>query len=1015
LEDISISKASIIYDSKWNELYKIFKENRTYVEYKDINLNMINAIIAWEDKRFWNNPWFDLNWLARSLIYRIFWKNEKLEWTSTISQQLMKIMYLWGERSIERKIKELYLSYKLNKFYSKEKILELYLNKVFFWNNSYWVEQASQTFFWVKSKNLSILQSSILASLPKWPSQFSVYSHPDRVLGYLYIYENWKIEEQKQLISAKDVWIYKWIVSEFKNLISNLKFEDNSWRVSICWIKKEYLKNSFNFYKKDCVLVDYQELLIFLSSIKIADWKQFMEYEIWRKDFILWRMLEDKYISFEQYKTAIISSIWFTFTPYKEKIKYPYFVLYVKEYLEDKYGIDVLEKWWLKIYTTINPDFQDNAEKILEKYALINEKNIWAKNAALISIDNKTWYIVSMIWWRNYFDIENWWNNNMILSKLQVGSTFKPFVYALAIENNKIWNNTPIYDLKTQFPNYSPNNFDFAFLWKMTISSALNYSRNIPAIKIFYLSWWEKNILDFMRKLWVLTLDNFKKEYFEKYSKEYSYWASMVLWTWLMTPLELASAYSVFATWWDKKNILPIVKILDSKWNIIENNDILINKKNNVISEKLAYIINYILSDNSSRPIWWGTYLSLADWRKSAAKTWTSTKQFYVWNVEKVYSRNIWTIWYTPQYTTVVWAWNTNWKELRENNNSNWLISAAPIWRDYMNYIHKWLKKEDFNIPKWILSAKISEFSWLLAPDWFPEELTKSSYFINLPTQYDNSLWETEVDILCNWKISEKTPLDAIKKWYVLSIHSLQQDNPNWEAPVQSWFKEWLNSEEYNLKYASSLNNIFSNFKDTECERTVKADVLINSNYKNWDTLSVWENNIEIWFKSNRPILNVQILINWELIKEIDAWKSTKRLLKDTFNISWNLRYAEVKLSVKAIDNQYYSYEKEISLEVVWTNKNTNNNPIIISIENKNPIILKRGEKVDITWRIQATKIKNVNYYINWKALKLGLTKNNFSFKFDSSSYNTWKYILKIEAYDIDSNLWTKEVEIQVN
>jgi len=146
IKNMSIAQTSTIYDKDWWELYKIFKENRTYIDYKDINKNMVNALVAWEDQRFWTTPGFDLIWISRAVLYWMFTWN--FRWTSWLSQQLMKVTYLTNERSIERKVKEFYLSRKLNKIFDKEKIVELYLNKIFFWSNAYWIEQASKTFFW---------------------------------------------------------------------------------------------------------------------------------------------------------------------------------------------------------------------------------------------------------------------------------------------------------------------------------------------------------------------------------------------------------------------------------------------------------------------------------------------------------------------------------------------------------------------------------------------------------------------------------------------------------------------------------------------------------------------------------------------------------------------------------------------------------------------------------------------------------------------------------------------------
>jgi len=1004
LQNMSIDESSTIYDRNWKELYKIFKEKRTYVDYNNISKNMINAIVAWEDKRFWTTPWFDIIGITRSILVSIItWHRPK--WTSWISQQLMKVTYLSNARKIERKIKELRLSWKLNKVFDKKKILELYLNKIFFGSNSYWIEQAANTFFWVKAKDLNVLESSILASLPKAPSWLSPYNHKDKLLWFPYIYEKWKEDESLKLLTKKDIIIYKWIVWKLIWFINQLKFKDVDWRVLICWIKKEYLKNNIRIDNDWCSVIDYEQLLDFLNSIKIKDGKNYIEYQTWRKDYILWRMLEDKYITFSQYKKALLDSFWFRFKKYSDKIKYPYFVMYVKDYLEKKYWKDVVEKWWLNIYTTLDAKLQDKAISLIKHYWDINIKKFGAKNDALISIDNKSWWILSMVWWRNYFDTENWWNNNMILSRLQPGSTFKPFVYSLAIKNNKIWTKTPVYDLKTIFPSdYSPQNFDGKFMWKIPLDKALDNSRNIPAIKMFFLSWWERVIIDFMEKLWVKTLADFKEEYRKKYHKEYVYWASMALWTWLMTPLELAWAYSVFANLWRKVEINPILKIVDSKWNIIEDNTVKKKKKVPVINPALAYIMNSILTDTSARPKFWNTYMTIPG-RKLAAKTWTSTKQFYKNWVKEIYPRNLWTIWYTPQITTVVWVWNTDWEKLYYN--WNWLEWAWPIMRDYMAYAHKNLIVEDWKRPAGVKELNVSNVSWLLpSPDWFPKNFLVSSLFLNSPTDYDNSLRKVSVDTLCNWKVTSNTPKFAIKKWYLLQFHSLQPNNPKWENPVKEWVKKWDWKKEY-----WNIWNVITSYNDKICNRTWKWSALINWTIIDWEKLFVWENYVEIWFKSTVPISKLYILLNNDRVKEIPIFWLLKWVKKTTFNIPEKYANRIVTLSFVAVDNQWYSYKDSQSVTILWHDIIKP----IIKLDWPNRYNINSWDKIDISWKIiETSKIRSLNYYIDWKVLKLGLQTRKINYVLDTSKLTKWTHIFKIEVFDHSFNQADKNIILNI-
>ena len=175
---------------------------------------------------------------------------------------------------------------------------------------------------------------------------------------------------------------------------------------------------------------------------------------------------------------------------------------------------------------------------------------------------------------------------------------------------------------------------------------------------MYYLAGGEEKILEFMEKLGNTSIRKFRDEYSASSGTKYSYGASMALGTVMISPLELAQAYSVFANLGERKELVPVIKVLDSKGLVIEE-----FKAENVSGEKAidpatAYIINKILSDTSARPSGWNSFITLSG-RPVASKTGTSTKQSSKAGTT-IYPRNLWTIGYTPQITTVVWAGNTD-------------------------------------------------------------------------------------------------------------------------------------------------------------------------------------------------------------------------------------------------------------------------------------------------------------------------------------------------------------------
>ena len=1008
LEEIKIPEASIIYDRNWKKLYTLYSwEKRTYVDYNTISKNIINAITSAEDKTFFTNDWIDLKWIFRAVFNYAINKTSQIEWTSTISQQLIKNIFLSNDRKIVRKIREIYLSYKLNQTYTKEKILELYLNKISFWSNAFWIEQASLTFFWKKSNNLSVLEASILSSLPKWPTYYSPYNHPDRLLWYIYKY---KKDNKKKItkVMSKEKINSSNLSKEFIKYINWLKWKrlkNNPNKILLCWINENYYKKEIRL-SDWCYVFKYSDLLWFLNNIQIKSNESILEYQTWRKDFVLWRMLEDDKITFKEYQKALIDSFWFEFKKYTEEIKAPHFVFYVKEYLEEKYWKNILWKEWLHIYTTLDLDYQEKAEKIIKEKVKINKTKFDASNWALVTIDNKTWEIITMVWSVDYFNKDIDGNVNVITSKRQPWSTFKPFVYAKAIENNKIGSNTPVFDLQTEFPwKYIPHNYDWKYNWLMSIMTALNYSRNIPAIKMYFLWGEQKEIMSFMEKLWVKSLN-----------KNFYYWAPMAIGTWEMTPLELARAYSVFANMWIKKDSSPILKIEDSKWNIIE-------KKENqwywkkVMNENLAFIMNNILSSTFARPNnFWNNYLSLKD-RQAAAKTGTSNKitsrKDKKWN-NIILPWDMWTIWYTPQYTTVVWTWNTDWSEM--NYKWNWLEWAWPIWKDFMEYIHKWKEKLLWKKPSWVKEINISKISGKLVHDDFNKDLTVKSLFLskNLPDEYDNSLKEIKIDKLCNWIVTSKTPKWAIDTWYYVDFHSLMPYKEKWEEPVKKWINEWW-AKEY-LKWA---NNIIASYNPEPCKRDSKklnnAKISFNVNIKEKDILSSGDNYFKIDYNSYNQLRNITISINWKTLKNISTEYLDKKWVIDWyFNIPRIYIWKRVKLTIKITDEIYFSTQKTIN---IWVIKQVFEKPKIIIT---NPIdwdkVLYLNQHFNLRWEIKdRNKIKSINIYLDWKPLKYWMTDRIFSYPINQDhNLKIWEHIIKVEAINSWYKKETKEIKLTI-
>lgn len=165
-----------IYDSQGNLLSQIFRENRTFIPLNKISPDMQNAIIAIEDNRFYNHHGIDLKGIARALWIDLTGKGA-IQGGSTITQQLAKNVFLSREKTIIRKLQEAVLAIQLEKKYTKEEILEFYLNQIYLGSGAYGVQAAAQTYFDKNADELTLAEAALLAALPKAPSYYSPYNH----------------------------------------------------------------------------------------------------------------------------------------------------------------------------------------------------------------------------------------------------------------------------------------------------------------------------------------------------------------------------------------------------------------------------------------------------------------------------------------------------------------------------------------------------------------------------------------------------------------------------------------------------------------------------------------------------------------------------------------------------------------------------------------------------------------------------------------------------------------------
>ncbi len=441
---------------------------------------------------------------------------------------------------------------------------------------------------------------------------------------------------------------------------------------------------------------------------------------------------------------------------------------------------------------------------------------------------------------------------NMVTALRQPGSSFKPIVYSLAMSKEAISPDTPIFDVDTSFGNWNPDNYDRKFMGKMKVKTALDYSRNIPAIKMFTVAGGEAAVVKHARSLGALSLRD-----------DGTYGMPLAIGTGELKPIELMEAYSVFANGGWKKEPTPILKIVDKKGNVID--EYVDSNGKYIFSDAASYLLSTILSDASSRPSsFWNNVLTLKD-RPVAAKTGTSNKDVSTGTEKKILPRDLWTAGYTPQYTTVVWAGNVDGTETK--GTCDGLNCAAPIWHDFMEYAHKGLPVMQFKKPDSVYSATISSISGKLASDNTPDEYKITSIFAVKPTKYENSAKQVEVDSLCNGKVTDATPAAAVRKGYLMDI------DPIIESYDPSWLKStrrWATSEAGNAYFASG-STLITSYSDQVCVRPSAADspVSVSLSLADGSKRPLGRGSIEVSFQALNPIVKIRLDRDGEVFKEV--------------------------------------------------------------------------------------------------------------------------------------------------
>jgi penicillin-binding protein 1A len=615
LDEYQPRQTSKLYAADGRFIAELGLERRTLLKLDQIPPMVRNAFVLVEDKRFYEHKGVDFKSIPRAL-WADFRSRSFSEGFSTITMQLARNIFperLSREKSLVRKLKEAKVARAIEAKYSKEKILELYLNQIALGNQSFGVETASQRYFGKSARDLNVAEAAMLAGLPKAPERYNPRRSPERA-----------IQRRNTVIEV---------------------MRDNG------------------------AISDADASLAKAYPLQLA-----------RKS--------------EAGDVA------------------PYFVEWVRLQLEQQFGQRLYEQG-LKVYTTLDVDLQSAAERALEnqlkavesgRYGAYTHQTFEAYMAksssragepaagnspylqgAFIAMDPRTGAVRALVGGRDFDDSKF---NRATQALRQPGSTFKPIVYADAIQNGRppsyIVDDSPVSVPQAGGGDWTPQNYDGKFEGPMPMRRGLYQSRNIVAIKVG-MELGEQSVIDMARKFGITT--------------PIPPYPSIHIGAADVYPIELVAAYSAFATLGTRASANAITRVENAKGDVLwEPNPV----KAPVMSPEEAWLMVSMMKDVVQRGTAAGSVGS--QFRIPAGgKTGTTND-----------GADVWYIGYTSDLVAGVWMGLDRPQKIKANAQGG--VLAAPAWTAFMNEVYRRKPAPpDWPRPEGIIIRQIDPVSGMLA------------------------------------------------------------------------------------------------------------------------------------------------------------------------------------------------------------------------------------------------------------------------------------------------------------
>lgn len=681
LEDYQPSITTTLYTDQGEPFASFYEQRRILLPLAKIPLQLKQAVLAVEDSRFYEHRGLSPRAIARAMIMNAL-SRRKSQGGSTITQQLARVLFLTPEKSLTRKIKEALLAVEIEKHYSKDKILELYFNQVYFGHGAYGVEAAAQTYFKKSVAELNLAETAMLAGLPSAPNRFSPILEPGRA------------RRRRDHVLNRMVEM-KFITRAQADVASRTPFDE------VLFTRSRTLAPYFVEHVRQSLEETYGAYALYNSGLKVYTTLNLKMQRAAEEALVGGLRDLDKARGYRPRKEQGPDPARARIGPYTPRTGeiLPGTVLKVKaKSLEVQLGryrgeIPLESMQWTKI-SNLAGAFREG-DPILVQVLSVDERRKVADlvleqdpelEGALVALDPRDGAIKAMI---GGYDFERSKFNRAVQARRQPGSAFKPFVYATAFDRG-LTPSTMIEDSPITFHfraggkviEWSPENYDRKFHGPTTLRRALENSVNVVTVKLID----RVGVDPVVRMAHQMGIESeLRRE------------VALALGVSEVTPLELVSAYGVIANEGVRAEPFAIRKVTDSQGRILEEH---IVEPQEVMRPETAYVLTNVMKGVVERGT--GARARVLK-RPLAGKTGTSSE-----------ATDVWFVGFTPNLVAGVWIGYDVKRSLGSAETGARL--ALPLWIAFMQKALADLPPDDFPVPENVVAIPVDHMTGRPAP-----------------------------------------------------------------------------------------------------------------------------------------------------------------------------------------------------------------------------------------------------------------------------------------------------------